>query len=348
MNLTGTSSASTLALRERAYGRTLTATLLLLLTMLLLVLAHMATGPRPIAPHVLQDLIFAYDARNFDQQVLMRLRLPRLLAALQAGACLGTAGLLLQTLLRNPLGEPHILGLNAGASLAVVLATVMPLGLIATPLFRPLLAATGAGISFSLVLLLASAGRQGLTPAKLVFCGIALSTLAATLISAILILNEETLQQMRFWLVGDTAGVSMATIAAALPAAAIALILAFAVAPRLDLLGLGESAAAALGVPIRSTRLLALVSISLFCGAAIAVVGPIGFVGLVVPPLVARLKTGRLLLAIPIAALGGAVLVIAADLAARLILLPKELPTGAMTGFVGAPVFLWLVRRVLK
>jgi len=339
------SNGGALALRERAYGRTLAAALLLLLAMLLLVLAHMVTGPRPIAPHVLQDLIFAYDARNFDQQVLMRLRLPRLLAALQAGACLGTAGLLLQTLLRNPLGEPHILGLNAGASLAVVLATVMPLGLIATPLFRPLLAATGAGVSFSLVLLLASAGRQGLTPAKLVFCGIALSTLAATLTSAILILNEETLQQMRFWLVGDTAGVSMATIAAALPAGAIALILAFAVAPRLDLLGVGESAAAALGVPVRSTRILALVSISLFCGAAIAVVGPIGFV---VPPLVARLKTGRLLLAIPIAALGGAVLLIAADLAARLILLPKELPTGAMTGLVGAPVFLWLVRRVLK
>lgn len=145
---------------------------------------------------------------------------------------------------------------------------------------------------------------------------------------------------------GDTAEVSMATIAAALPAALIALVLAFAVAQRLDLLGLGESAA--LGVPIRSTRILALVSISLFCGAAIAVVGPIGFVGLVVPSLVARLKTGRILLAIPIAALGGVVLLIAADLAARLILLPKELPTGAMTGLVGAPVFLWLVRRVLK
>lgn len=224
-------SASTLALRERAHGRTLAAALLLLLALLLLVLAHMATGPRPIAPHVLQDLIFAFDARNFDQQVLMRLRLPRLLAAMQAGACLGTAGLLLQTLLRNPLGEPHILGLNAGASLAVVLATVLPFGLIVTPLFRPLLAATGAGISFSLVLLLASAGRQGLTPAKLVFCGIALSTLAATLTSAILILNEETLQQMRFWLVGDMAGVSITTIVAALPAAMIALILAFAVAP---------------------------------------------------------------------------------------------------------------------
>ncbi len=341
-------SGGALALRERAYGRTLAAALLLLLAMLLLVLAHMATGPRPISPQVLHDLIFAHDARNFDQQVLMRLRLPRLLVAMQAGACLGTAGLLLQTLLRNPLGEPHILGLNAGASLAVVLATVMPFGLIATPLLRPLLAATGAGISFSIVLLLASAGRQGLTPAKLVFCGIALSTLAGTLTSAILILNEETLQQMRFWLVGDTAGVSMAAIGAALPAAMIALVLAFAVAPRLDLLGLGDNAAAALGVPIRSTRILALVSISLFCGAAIAVVGPIGFVGLVVPPLVARLKTGRILLAIPIAALGGAVLLIAADLVARLILLPKELPTGAMTGLVGAPVFLWLVRRVLK
>jgi len=336
------------AMQEMAYGRALAAALIMLLAMLLLILAHIGSGPRAIAPHVLNDLIFSYDARNFDQQVLLRLRLPRLLAALQAGACLGVAGLLLQTLLRNPLGEPHILGLNAGASLAVVAATVTPLGLIATPALRPVLAATGAGISFSLVLLLASAGRQGLTPAKLVFCGIALSTLAGTLTSAILILNEETLQQMRFWLVGDTAGISMAAVAAALPAAIIALLLAFAVAPRLDLLALGDTTATTLGVPVRSTRLLALAAISLFCGAAIAVTGPIGFVGLVVPPLVSRLRTGRLLLAIPIAALGGAVLLIAADLAARLILAPKELPTGAMTGLVGAPVFLWLVRRVLK
>lgn len=344
----GTTSDSLPALQKQTYGRTLSALIFLLLTMLFLVLAHIGTGPRAVAPHVLHDLIFSYDARNFDQQVLLRLRLPRLLAALQAGACLGIAGLLLQTLLRNPLGEPHILGLNAGASLAVVAASVTPLGLIATPALRPVLAATGAGISFSLVLLFASAGRQGLTPAKLVFCGIALSTLAGTLTSAILVLNEETLQQMRFWLVGDTAGVSMAAIAAALPAAMIALLLAFALAPRLDLLALGDAAAATLGVPVRSTRILALVAISLFCGAAIAVTGPIGFVGLVVPPLVSRLRTGRLLLAIPIAALGGAVLLIAADLAARLILMPKELPTGAMTGLVGAPVFLWLVRRVLK
>lgn len=220
------------AMQEKAYGRALAATLLMLLAMLLLILAHIGSGPRAIAPHVLNDLIFSYDARNFDQQVLLRLRLPRLLAALQAGACLGVAGLLLQTLLRNPLGEPHILGLNAGASLAVVAATVTPLGLIATPALRPVLAATGAGISFWLVFLLASAGRQGLTPAKLVFCGIALSTLAGTLTSAILILNEETLQQMRFWLVGDTAGISMAAVAAALPAAIIALLLAFVVAPR--------------------------------------------------------------------------------------------------------------------
>lgn len=336
------------ALQEQAYGRTFAAALFLLLAMLLLVLAHIGAGPRDVRLHVLHDLIFSYDARNFDQQVLLRLRLPRLLAALQAGACLGITGLLLQTLLRNPLGEPHILGLNAGASLAVVVATVTPLGLIATPALRPLLAAMGAGISFSLVLLFASAGRQGLTPAKLVFCGIALSTLAGTLTSAILILNEETLQQMRFWLVGDTAGVSMSAIAAALPAVTIALLLAFAVAPRLDLLALGDTTAATLGVPVRSTRILALVAISLFCGAAIAIAGPIGFVGLVVPPLVARLRTGRLLLAIPIAALGGAVLLIAADLAARLILSPKELPTGAMTGLVGAPIFLWLVRRVVK
>ncbi|MFK0386664.1 FecCD family ABC transporter permease [Agrobacterium sp. NPDC090273] len=332
----------------RGAARAFSAGLGLLAIILIVVAAHAATGARPVAPHVFHDLIFAYDPKNFDQQILIRLRLPRIVACLLAGACFGVAGLILQTVLRNPLGEPHILGLNAGASLAVVALSASPFASIGVTSVQPLVAAGGAGAVFALVLALSAAGQRGLTPTKLVFCGIALSTLAGTLTSAILILNEETLQQTRFWLVGDAAGITLPAIVNALPVAVTALVLATALAPRLDLLALGENAATALGVPVRLTWCLALIATSLLCGVAISLVGPIGFIGLVVPPLTSRIRTGRLLFAIPLAALGGATLLIAADLAARLLIAPRELPTGAMTGLVGAPVFLWLARRLLK
>lgn len=172
---------------------------LLLLTLLLIAasLVHLGLGARWIAPQTVLQALLEYDPRNFEQRIIIDLRLVRLAAALLTGAALGVAGLLLQTVIRNPLGEPHILGLNAGASLAVVATSALGLSLGAFPVGRPLTAACGAGLLFGGVMALASAGRGGATPLRITLSGVALSGFASAVTAAILILDEQTLLAMR-------------------------------------------------------------------------------------------------------------------------------------------------------
>ncbi|HBW1927695.1 TPA: iron chelate uptake ABC transporter family permease subunit, partial [Klebsiella pneumoniae] len=174
---------------------------LLLLTLLLIAasLVHLGLGARWIAPQTVLQALLEYDPRNFEQRIIIDLRLVRLAAALLTGAALGVAGLLLQTVIRNPLGEPHILGLNAGASLAVVATSALGLSLGAFPVGRPLTAACGAGLLFGGVMALASAGRGGATPLRITLSGVALSGFASAVTAAILILDEQTLLAMRTW-----------------------------------------------------------------------------------------------------------------------------------------------------
>ncbi len=171
---------------------------LLLLTLLLIAasLVHLGLGARWIAPQTVLRALLEYDPRNFEQRIIVDLRLVRLAAALLTGAALGVAGLLLQTVIRNPLGEPHILGLNAGASLAVVATSALGLSFGAFPAGRPLTAACGAGLLFGGVMALASAGG-GATPLRITLCGVALSGFASAVTAAILILDEQTLLAMR-------------------------------------------------------------------------------------------------------------------------------------------------------
>ncbi len=300
---------------------------LLLLTLLLIAasLVHLGLGARWIAPQTVLRALLEYDPRNFEQRIIIDLRLVRLAAALLTGAALGVAGLLLQTVIRNPLGEPHILGLNAGASLAVVATSALGLSLGAFPVGRPLTAACGAGLLFGGVMALASAGRGGATPLRITLCGVALSGFASAVTAAILILDEQTLLAMRTWLAGDLAGLNWSTLQTALVPALIGL-----------------------GVNLVQTRLLGLLAIALLCGAAVAVAGPIGFVGLVVPHVVRRLVTEDIRLALPLAAPVGALALVLADIAARTLVAPQELATGAMTALVGAPLFIFIAARFFK
>ncbi|WP_424753434.1 FecCD family ABC transporter permease [Klebsiella pneumoniae] len=281
---------------------------LLLLTLLLIAasLVHLGLGARWIAPQTVLRALLEYDPRNFEQRIIVDLRLVRLAAALLTGAALGVAGLLLQTVIRNPLGEPHILGLNAGASLAVVATSALGLSFGAFPAGRPLTAACGAGLLFGGVMALASAGRGGATPLRITLCGVALSGFASAVTAAILILDEQTLLAMRTWLAGDLAGLNWSTLQTALVPALIGLGVALLIAPRLNVLALGDKVALGLGVNLVQTRLLGLLAIALLCGAAVAVAGPIGFVGLVVPHVVRRLVTEDIRLALPLAAPVGA------------------------------------------
>ncbi len=319
---------------------------LLLLTLLLIAasLVHLGLGARWIAPQTVLQALLEYDPRNFEQRIIVDLRLVRLAAALLTGAALGVAGLLLQTVIRNPLGEPHILGLNAGASLAVVATSALGLSFGAFPAGRPLTAACGAGLLFGGVMALASAGRGGATPLRITLCGVALSGFASAVTAAILILDEQTLLAMRTWL----AGLNWSTLQTALVPALIGLGVALLIAPRLNVLALGDKVALGLGVNLVQTRLLGLLAIALLCGAAVAVAGPIGFVGLVVPHVVRRLVTEDIRLALPLAAPVGALALVLADIAARTLVAPQELATGAMTALVGAPLFIFIAARFFK
>ena len=332
----------------RQSARVSIAALGLLLLVIIAAIAHLGLGARYIAPPTVVQALIAFDPHNFDHRVIISLRLLRLVAALFTGGALGVAGALLQSVIRNPLGEPHILGLNAGAALAVVVTTALGITVGDVAVSRPLIAATGAAILFSLVMLLCSAGRAGFTPMKVTLCGVALSAFASSITAAILILDEQTLLSMRTWLAGDLAGLSWAQITPAAMAATAGFALAIALAPALNMLALGDTLARGLGVSLTRIRLLSLLAIALLCGAAVAIAGPVGFVGLVVPHMVRRLAGSDLRVVIPLSALGGAALLLLADIAARTLLSPQELATGVMTALVGAPLFMLLAARFFK
>ncbi|WP_237368137.1 FecCD family ABC transporter permease [Rhizobium sp. SL42] len=307
---------------------------------------HLIQGPRSIPLHSYFATFQDPATRSFDQFVIVFLRLPRILAAIIAGAALGASGFLLQTAMRNRLGEPQILGLNAGASLAVVLSSSYPF-LAPSPLLMPFTASLGAGALFGLILLLSTAGRDRFDPDKMIFYGIAISALANAIVSAVLILNEDTLDELRFWLVGDTAGVGYAALATTSLIILLGLLFGILLMPSLAAFALGETIASSLGATIRRTRIAALLVTALLSGSAVSLVGPIGFVGLIAPAFWPGLHSRPSTVALLLSALSGAALLLAADLLAVMLLAPVELPTGALTGLAGAPVFIWLVARKL-
>ncbi|MEG4675936.1 iron ABC transporter permease [Enterobacter cloacae] len=325
--------------------RTSLAFLLFALLLVMGTIAHLGIGARVIAPQTVVQALLHFDPRNFDHNVIVRLRLIRLAAAMVTGAALGVAGVLLQSVIRNPLGEPHILGLNAGAALAVVLTSALGFTL---PFGRPLIAAVGAAALFMLVLTFSSSGRTGLTPMKITLCGVAMSAFASSITATVLILDEQTLLAMRTWLAGDLAGLNAEIVRSASWVAAVGGALALWLSPSLNMLALGDRMAQGLGVSLLKTRLLALLAIALLCGAAVSIAGPIGFIGLVVPQLIRRLVSVDLRVMVPLSALCGALVLLLADIAARTLFTPYELATGIMTALVGAPLFILMASRMFK
>lgn len=325
--------------------RTSLAFLLFALLLVMGAIAHLGIGARVIAPQTVVQALLHFDPRNFDHNVIVRLRLIRLAAAMVTGAALGVAGVLLQSVIRNPLGEPHILGLNAGAALAVVLTSALGFTL---PFGRPLIAAVGAAALFMLVLTFSSSGRTGLTPMKITLCGVAMSAFASSITATVLILDEQTLLAMRTWLAGDLAGLNAEIVRSASWVAAVGFALALWLSPSLNMLALGDRMAQGLGVSLLKTRLLALLAIALLCGAAVSIAGPIGFIGLVVPQLIRRLVSVDLRVMVPLSALCGALVLLMADIAARTLFTPYELATGIMTALVGAPLFILMASRMFK
>ncbi|TYP88007.1 FecCD family ABC transporter permease [Blastococcus xanthinilyticus] len=319
-------------------------TLVLLLALVVAAaLASIAIGSRSIGlPEVWGALLDP--PLDTDEAVIVReLRLPRTALGLMVGAALGLAGGLMQGHTRNPLGDPGLLGVTAGASLAVVLA-ISVLG-ISTPAGYVWFAFAGALAGTVLVYGIGSAGPGGATPVTLALAGAALSALLYALVRAILVSDEQTLDSFRFWVVGSLAGRDASVAWQVAPFLALGLVLALVNAPALNLLGLGEDVARGLGQRIWLARAVGLAAITLLCGAATAACGPIAFVGLVVPHAVRALTGPDHRWLLPCSALAGAALLLVADVIGRVVAHPGELQVGIVLALVGAPFFVALVRR---
>lgn len=276
-------------------------------------------------------------------QAVVSLRAPRTALALLAGGALGLAGAVMQGVTRNPLADPGLLGVNAGAALAVV--TGMALFGIETVEAFLWAAILGAGLAAGFVYAVGSLGRGGATPLRLALAGAATAIAAEALCMAILLPRNDIAGGMQAWRVGGVGGASWDGIAPAAPFLAAGFALCLASARDLDLLALGEETAAGLGARVARARALAALGAVLLCGAATAMCGPIGFVGLAAPHVCRRLAGPDHRWLLPFSALNGAVLLVGADVLGRVVARPSELDVGVVTAFLGAPMFLWIVRR---
>ena len=313
--------------------------------LLLAVLAGVAIGETPIAPgvvlQVLANKLWAagHVLDPIDEGIVWSYRLTRALVAAACGAGLATCGVVLQSLLRNPLADPYLLGISAGASTGAVLVAVLGLGAGAVSLSAGAFA--GAICAFALVILLARASGPTGASAQIILAGIAGSQLFNA-ITAFLITKSASSEQARgimFWLLGNLSGVRWPAVWLAVPVAVAGLAVCLWHRRALDAFTFGADSAASLGIPVRRVQLLLISCAALVTAVMVSIVGSIGFVGLVIPHavrLLAGTGHGRLL---PASALGGALFLIAADVLSRTLIKGQVIPVGVVTALVGAPVF---------
>ncbi|MHA7174737.1 FecCD family ABC transporter permease [Arthrobacter monumenti] len=304
--------------------------------------ASLAFGARATSFEVVIDALFNFNPASGDHAVV-RARIPRTITGLCVGVALGLAGAAMQGVARNPLADPGILGVNAGAALAVVFAIYF-LGI--TDLTGYIwFAFIGAAFASVVVYAIASMGREGATPVKLALAGAALTAGLASIMNAILVSSQETLDNFRFWQVGSVSGRDWDLILPVLPFLLVGLLMTMLTGRILNGLSLGDDVARGLGQKVGLTRAFTAVGVVVLCGSATAMAGPIGFVGLVIPHMVRTICGPDYRWILPFSAVAAPLLVIGADVVGRVILPPSEIQAGIMTALVGAPVFIWLVRR---
>ena len=317
--------------------------LLALLLLLLAVVASLALGARDIALGQVWAALVDPVAGDNDHLVVRDLRVPRTLVGLVGGAALGVAGALMQGVTRNPIADPGLLGINSGASLAV-LGAISLLGVTSVSGYL-WFAFAGAALAAVVVYGAASLGLEGVTPVKLALVGAAVTATSTSVITVVLLADTQALDDYRFWQVGSLANRPLDVLTAVAPFVVVGLVLALAAGRVLDALALGDDVARGLGQDVVRGRLLVVLAVVLLCGSAVSMVGPIAFVGLAVPHL-ARAVVGldhRRIVAV--SALLGPVLLLGADVAGRLVVRPGELEAGLVVALVGAPVLLLVVRR---
>ncbi|MBT2209534.1 iron ABC transporter permease [Actinomadura sp. NEAU-AAG7] len=310
--------------------------LALLLAVLVL---SLAVGARPLSVGQAWNGLLHEDSASYT--VVHRMRLPRTLLGLLAGVALGLAGAVMQALTRNPLADPGLLGVNAGASAAVVSA----ISFLGISSFAGFVWFAFAGAGVVAVLLYAVGGGRGATPARLALAGSALNAALYSYVSAVQLLDTASLDRMRFWTVGSLAAAQPSTVVRVAPFVLAGLALALLLARPLNAMAMGEDAARALGARPARARIAAIAAVTLLSGAATAACGPIIFVGLMVPHLVRALTGPDLRWLLPYCAVLAPALMLGADVLGRVLVRPSELQVGIVMVVLGGPVFLYFVRR---
>nr|WP_206440906.1 iron chelate uptake ABC transporter family permease subunit [Streptomyces scabichelini] len=313
--------------------------LLSVAVLVLIALASIAIGAKELSLSQVWHGLFQ-DTGTYGDVVVSE-RLSRTVLGLLVGAALGLAGAVLQALTRNPLADPGLLGINAGASAAVVTA-ITYFGV--TSLSGYVWFAFGGAAAVG-VLVYVLGGSRGATPVRLALAGTAISAALYGYLQAVMIMDEAALGKMRFWTVGSLSSATDRTIEQVLPFLAIGTVLALALARPLNAMAMGDDTARALGAHLGRTRALSMAAATLLCGAATAACGPIVFVGLMVPHVVRSFTGPDLRWILPYATVLSPVLLLGADVIGRMVARPAELQVGIVTAILGGPVFIFLVRR---
>jgi iron complex transport system permease protein len=302
-------------------------------------LASLLAGAKLLPPSSLLDLLQERDSEA--ALILAQLRLPRLVLGLVVGAALGAAGAIIQAATRNPLGDPGLLGINAGASLAVIIGSGL---FVLGPAANVWLASGGAALAALAVHAVAGAPYGTSAPVKLTLAGVAVTAFCFGVGQAIALADPERFDLVRNWRVGALSGNGLALLPAIAAPLLAGAILAALLAPRLNLLALGEDRAAAIGLSVGWTQAGCLLAVVLLAGAAVAAAGPIAFIGLAAPHIARRLGGVDQRIILPLAAFVGAALVAAADALGRVAAPPAELPVGIVSALIGAPILVALAR----
>lgn len=317
-------------------------TLLLALAML----ASIAFGAADIDAATVWQAMVNFNPEDTNHLIIRTLRLPRAITAAIVGASLAVAGAIMQGLTRNPLADPGLLGIQAGAAFAVV-GAVFFFRISALSTYA-IFAFIGGGIAAAAVYALGSAGRGGPTPLKITIAGAAVTALISSLTTAMLLFNQRTLEEVRFWLVGSVAGRDFGLISQALPYLAVGLGIALVLGRQITTLTLGDDVAQGLGQSTGWIKTLSAIAVVLLAGASVALAGPIGFVGLVIPHVVRFFAGVDYRWILPYSMLVGGAFLVGSDVVGRILARPSELAVGVMTALIGGPVFIALVRWKVK
>ncbi|BES84464.1 iron ABC transporter permease [Pectobacterium araliae] len=314
--------------------------------LLLSIAASLMLGQTTISLSAVFNALFHYDPQQIDHILVLTTRLSRTVIAIVVGASLAVAGALMQALTRNPLASPGIFGINAGAMFAIVLLS--SLFTFSSQIALAWTAYLGAAVAGVMVYVLGTLGNARSSHLRIVLAGAAISALFISFTQALLVINQDGLDSMLFWLAGSVSGRSLSMLLPLLPYFVIALFLALLLARHLNILVAGDEIAKGLGQRTALVRALSGLCVIGLAGGAVAIAGNIGFVGLIVPHIVRRVLSADHRWLLPGCAIFGATLLLLADVASRLLIVPQEVPVGAMTALLGAPFFIYLARRGMR